>query len=85
MSLSEVEKKRLDEFVEASHGRHFSFRDPKTRAFVYAAFLRFPFNQSQQAVVGSHSTYDVQIVLRDTTELIEEALEQGVAVHPSRS
>ena len=78
VALREAEKAALDQFFEARVGRHFSFKNPCTEATVYATFMRAPFVRSTQLVVGSDTTYEVELVLRDTTNLIEPALEHGV-------
>ena len=81
MSLSQAEEAALMEFFHTSHGRHFSFRYPKTQSQVYAAFMKIPFTRRRTINVGSSHTsheVDVDIVLRDATHLIEEALSHGV-------
>ena len=77
--LSEAEKSALDQFCKASVGRHFSFSNPRTGATVYATLMQVPFVRSTHIVVGAETTYKVELVVRDTTDLIERALEHGVA------
>lgn len=74
VTMSESDRSLLDAFYEASHGRHFSFVDPQTKATVYATFARPPRNHITAIQVGSHATYEVEIVLKNTTSLIEAAL-----------
>ena len=76
--LSEAEMTALDELFEATLGRHFSFRNPRTGAMVYATFMRAPFVRSTQIVVGSDTTYQVDLVLRDTTDVIQRSLANSV-------
>ena len=72
--LSEAEMSALDEIFKATLGSHFSFRNRRTGAMVYATFMRAPLVRSKQIVVGSHTTYEVDIVLRDNTDLIQRSL-----------
>ena len=78
VALGEAEKAVLGQFFEARVGHHFSFRNPRTGAAVYATFMQAPFVRSTHIIVGSDNTYEVELVLRDTTDLVERALEHGV-------
>ena len=84
MALREAEEAALDHFLEARVGRHFSFKSPYTGVTVYATFMRAPFVGLAQIVVGSDPTYEVELVLHDTTNLTEPALEHGVASSTQR-
>ena len=77
-AFSEAEMASFDEFFEATVGRPFSFRNPRTGAMVYAPLMRAPFVRSTQIVVGSNTTYEVDILLRDTTRLIQRSQENGL-------
>ena len=75
--LSRAEKTALDEFYDISQRHHFSFEETNSQATVYATFKDKPFVQAQR-IVGSDVSYDVIIVLNDTTGIIENALAHGV-------
>lgn len=86
VSLSQAEETALMEFFYASQGHHLSFRYPKTESQVYVTFMKAPFNRKQTITIGSsHTTHDVEveIVLRDNTTLIEEAVSHGIVSRPS--
>ena len=72
--MSESARSLLDVFYETSHGRHFSFVDPQTKATVYATFAKPPHTYTTTMQVGSRTTYEVEIVLVNTTSLVEAAL-----------
>lgn len=74
VTMSELDRSLLNEFYKASHGRHFSFVDPQTKATVYATFAQPPRDHRTTIQVGSHTTYEVEIVLVNTTSLIEGAI-----------
>lgn len=76
--LNESPKVALDQFFQLNAGRHFAFSNPRTGATAYATFSKAPFVRSTRIVVGAGTTYEIELVLRDTTDLIERALEQGV-------
>ena len=75
VSMTAAEKRLLQSFFDAARGHHFSFEDPKSKALAYATFVKPPFDRSTHILVGSRTTYDVDIVLKDTTELIRNALQ----------
>ena len=72
-----LRKTALDEFCNISQRHHFSFEETNSQATVYATFKDKPFVQAQR-IVGSDVSYDVIIVLKDTTGIIENALAHGV-------
>ncbi len=77
-TLCRSEKSVLDRFFDASRGHHYSFTDPSTGMTVYATFLRQPALKRQQIEVGRSETFEVELFLRDTTGMIQQALEHGV-------
>ena len=79
--LSKAEKTALDEFYEASRGRHCSFSNPRTGAAVYAAFMQVPFVRSTHIVAGAHTSFEVEFILRDTTDLIQRTLEHSIVTN----
>ena len=70
----------LEAFFRNCREKHFSFPDPQTEETVYASFIRFA-NRGSRDFMGSSdaewTTVSVEIVLRDNTKLIEEALKHG--------
>lgn len=81
--LDQTAKAVLDRFFQLSMTRHFSFTNPRTGATVYATFYEAPFLRSTHIAVGADTTYEVEFVLRDTTDLIERALKQGAIAGPT--
>ena len=77
VSLSQVKKTALDEFFNIGQRHHFSFEEKDSQAKVYATFKEKPFVKAQR-IIDSHVSYDVIIVLKDTTGMIENALAHGV-------
>lgn len=85
LSLNEHEYRLLEAFFHTVMGqqtRHFSFDDPRTGETVYAAFMERPALKKHTSTLRSSSpdwtNYEVEILLRDTTDMVNEALKHGV-------
>ena len=87
-SLSEADYSVLKAFANIClQGRHhFSFAHPHTEEATYGVFNAVPFLRRQRMSFGfegrstgpSHSVYEMEIVIRDTTVQVKEALQMGI-------